>query len=127
MTWDNVIGVDTNTPYDNTRMKNLAPNGTMAGIDRTPYQVVENRPTPELANHRTPIARLYATGGSWHVGSNAGSTESYNCYKIIAKDLGLGKPWEEAGKQEPDSLVEQVKLVKKRVRDSLRAGTRQKT
>jgi phytoene dehydrogenase-like protein len=126
MTWDNVIGVDTNTAYDHTRMRNLGPNGTMAGIDRTPYQVFENRPTPELANHRTPIARLYATGGSWHVGSNAGSSESYNCYKIIARDLDLGKPWEEAGKEEPDSLVEQVKLVKKRVQDSLREKTRQK-
>jgi phytoene dehydrogenase-like protein len=123
MTWDNVIGVDTNTAFDHTRMKNLGPNGTMAGIDRLPYQVVENRPTPELANHRTPIERLYATGGSWHVGSNAGATESYNCYKIIAKDLGLDKPWEEPGKEEPDSLVEQQRIVRKRVQDSLREGT----
>jgi phytoene dehydrogenase-like protein len=69
----------------------------------------------------TPIANLYATGGSWHVGSNAGSTEAYNCYRIIAKDLGLGKPWEEPGKEEPDSLVEQLKIVKKRVQDSPRA------
>jgi phytoene dehydrogenase-like protein len=113
MTWDNVIGVDTNTAYDHTRMRNLGVNGTMAGIDRSPFQIEENRPTPELANHRTPIKNLYATGGSWHVGSNAGSTEAYNCYRIIAKDLGLGKPWEE-----PDSLVEQLTIVKQRVRDS---------
>ena len=106
MTWDNVIGVDTNSPYDNLRMKNLAPNGTMAGIDRSYFQVEDNRPTPELANHRTPIKNLYATGGCWHVGSNAGSTESYNCYKIIAKDLNLAKPWEEPDKKEPESLVE---------------------
>ena len=46
MTWDNVIGVDTNSAYDHTRMKNLGPNGTMAGIDRSPHQVEENRPTP---------------------------------------------------------------------------------
>ncbi len=30
MNWDNVIGIDTNSPYDNLRMKNLAPNGTIA-------------------------------------------------------------------------------------------------
>jgi phytoene dehydrogenase-like protein len=119
MTWDNVIGVDTNCAYDHQRMRNLGPNGTWAGIDRPPFQTEENRPTPELANHRTPIQNLYATGGSWHVGSNAGATESYNCYRIIAKDLGLGKPWEEPGKEEPDSLVEQLKLVKKRVQASL--------
>jgi beta-carotene ketolase (CrtO type) len=121
MTWDNVIGVDTNSAYDHRRMRNLGPNGTMAGIDRSPYQTEENRPTPELANHRTPIPNLYATGGSWHVGSNAGSTEAYNCYRIIAKDLGLGKPWEEAGKAEPDSLVEQLRIIKKRVQESPRA------
>jgi hypothetical protein len=56
------------------------------------------------------------------VGSNAGSSESYNCYKIIAKDLGLAKPWEEAGKEEPDSLVEQVRIVRKRAQAAAREG-----
>ena len=121
MTWDNVIGVDTNTPYDCLRMKNLAPDGTMAGIDRPTYQCFENRPTPELANHRTPVKNLYATGGCWHVGSNSGSSESYNCYKIIATDMGLGKPWEEPGKEEPDSLVQQLRTLIKRVQDSVKA------
>jgi beta-carotene ketolase (CrtO type) len=120
MTWDNVVGVDTNCAYDHRRMRNLGPNGTWAGIDRPSFQIDENRPTPESANHRTPIQNLYATGGSWHVGSNAGSAEAYNCYRIIAKDLGLAKPWEEAGKEEPDSLVAQLEIVKQRVQASLR-------
>jgi phytoene dehydrogenase-like protein len=116
MTWDNVIGIDTNSPYDNLRMKNLGPNGTMAGIDHTPSQSGNNKPTPELVNYRTPIKNLYGTGGCWNVGSNAGATESYNCYKIIAMDHGLGKPWEEPGKEEPDSLVQQQQIVMRRVR-----------
>jgi phytoene dehydrogenase-like protein len=116
MTWDNVIGVDTNCAYDHRRMRNLGENGTMAGIDRSPFQTEENRPTPELANHRTPIRNLYATGGSWHVGSNAGASEAYNCYRIIAKDLNLGKPWEQPGKEEPDSLVHQFRYVQERIR-----------
>ncbi len=29
-----------------------------------------------------------------------------------AKNEGLGKPWEEPGKEEPDSLVEQMKIKK---------------
>ena len=124
MTWDNVIGVDTNCAFDHKRMTNLGPNGTMAGVDRPLHQIAENRPTPELADHRTPIERLYATGGAWHVGSNAGATESYNCYKIIAKDLGLGKPWEEPGKEEPDSLVEQQRIIRRRVQDSLQGDVR---
>jgi len=118
MTWDNVIGIDTNSPYDNLRMKNLGPKGTMAGIDRPLYQVDVNRPTPELANHRTPIKGLYATGGCWHPGSNASAAESYNCYKIIAADMGLAGPWDEPGKEEPDSLVEQLWKVRKRVQES---------
>jgi hypothetical protein len=35
--------------------------------------------------------------------------------KIMAKDMGLPKPWEQPGKEEPDSLVEQVKLLWKRM------------
>jgi phytoene dehydrogenase-like protein len=118
MTWDNVIGVDTNSPYDSLRMKNLGPNGAMSGIDHPVYQMLANRPTPELANHRTPVKNLYATGGCWHVGSNAGSGESYNCYKIIANDLGLGKPWEEKGKEEPDSLLQKLWEIRKKVQGS---------
>ena len=68
MTWDNIIGVDTNSPYDALRMKNLGPNGNMAVLDCSLYQRDANRPTPELANHRTPIKNLYATGSAWSPG-----------------------------------------------------------
>ena len=117
MTWDNIIGVDANTPLDHTRLKNMAPNGNMASIDHVPYQWADLRPTPELANHRTPIKNLYATGAAWHSGANSGSSEAYNCYKIIAKDMGLGKPWEEPGKEEPESLVEQCKVINQKIKD----------
>jgi len=83
-------------------------------IDHDPWQFFENRPIPELANHRTPVKNLYATGAGWHM-PTSGSSEAYNCYKIIAKDLNLGKPWEEKGKEDPDSLVEQVNLYMKRL------------
>ena len=66
---------------------------------------------------RKAIKNLYGTGGCWWVGSNAGASESYNCYKIIAKDLNLPKIWEESDKKEPDSLVDQVFAAKKRLRD----------
>lgn len=112
MNWDNIIGVDSNSPYDCLRQKNMAPNGNMTVVDCSLYQRAANRPTPELANHRTPIKNLYATGSAWSPGGWAASAESYNCYKIIAGDLGLGKPWEEPGKEEPDSLVEQQKITK---------------
>ena len=117
MTWDNVIGIDTNSPFDYPRMRNLAPYGNFAGIDQTPSQSGANRPTPELANHRTPIKNLYCTGGFWHIGGEASSAQAYNCYKIIASDMGLGKPWKEKGKEEPDSLIEQCRLLTARMRE----------
>jgi len=118
MTRNNIIDYYGNTPYDNLRMKNFAPNGSNAIIDCAPYQRNENRPIPELTNHRTPIRNLYATGACWHPGANASAAESYNCYKIIAKDLSLPKPWEEHGKEEPDSLVEQMKIITRRIQES---------
>jgi phytoene dehydrogenase-like protein len=118
MTWDNVIGCDSSTPYDQLRLKNLGPNGCMALLDRVPYQADDKRPIPELANHRTPIKNLYATGSAWHLGANSGASESYNCYKIIAKDMNLGKPWEEPGKEEPYSLYQLWLTILKRLQDS---------
>ena len=117
MNWNNVIGIDSNSPYDCLRMKNLAPTGNFSGLDRSLWQMNASRPTPELANHRTPIKNLYATGGCWHIGSNAGANESYNCYKIIATDLDLGKPWEEPGKEDPFALREIQRELIQRQRD----------
>jgi beta-carotene ketolase (CrtO type) len=117
MTWDNIIGIDTNSPFDHVRMKNLAPHGNFAGIDMTLSQRGDNRPTPELANHRTPVQNLYCTGGFWHLGGECSASQAYNCYKIIASDMGLGRPWEEPGKEEPDSLVEQTRLTTRRMRE----------
>ena len=111
MTWDNLIGIDCNTPYDNCRLLNMAPNGTMTVVDHVPYQFYENRPTPELTNHRLPVKNIYATGAAWPMGANSGSTEAYNFDKIIAKDMNLPVPWQEPGKEEPESLYQQWLMV----------------
>jgi beta-carotene ketolase (CrtO type) len=119
MSWDNVIGVDSNSPYDCLRMKNLAPHGNCQTVDRSVFQQNENRPIPELANHRTPVENLYATGAAWHPGPNGGCGESYNCYKIIAGDLGLDNPWDKLGNDETESLVESMRGVVRRAQASL--------
>ncbi|MFC1868502.1 phytoene desaturase family protein [Thermodesulfobacteriota bacterium] len=99
MTWDNVIGYYPNTPYDIAkRLPNMGPEGCWAIIDFIPSQFGRNRPIPELARHRTPIENLYATGSAWHPFANATCMQGYNCYKIIAEDFGLGKPWEKEGR-----------------------------
>jgi phytoene dehydrogenase-like protein len=120
MTPDNIIGIDTNSPYDNLRLKNLAPHGNFAGIDRTLWQSMGNRPTPELSSHRTPVKNLYCTGGFWPIGGNASVEAAYNCYKSMAKDMGLGKPWEEKGKEEPDSLVQWTRWATQKMRESFK-------
>ena len=34
-----------------------------------------------------------------------------NCYKIISRDMNLPKPWEEQGKEDPESSYEQWKII----------------
>jgi len=115
MTWDNIIGVAADTPYDCLRMKNMGPNGNWAVIDNVPHQLIYGnfRPIPELADYRTPIKNLYATGAGWPNGIGASVAASYCCYKIIAEDLGLAKPWLEPGKEEPDSLTQQALKIER--------------
>jgi len=120
MTWDNVIGYAPDTPYDCLRLKNMAPHGCWSVIDSVPHQLGRYRPIPELAGHRTSIKNLYAagTGISMDGASLAGG---YTCYKVIAEDLDLGKPWLDPGKEEPDSLVQQVLDTEKRLQESVKA------
>jgi len=96
MTWDNVIGYDPITPYDIAkRLSNMGPEGNWGVIDHLASQVGKNRPIPELAQHRTPIKNLYATGSAWPPFGMATTNQGYTCYKVIAEDFGLRKPWEE--------------------------------
>ena len=94
MTWDNIIGYVPITPYDSCQLANMAPTGNWAVIDMIPSQIGKYRPVPELANSRTPVKNLYATGSAWHPYAEAASWQSYICYKVIAQDLGLTKTWE---------------------------------
>jgi len=100
MTWDNVIGYNPITPYDTAAFApNYAPAGGFAIIDNTPSQVGRFRPIPELADHRMPgIPNLYPTGGAWPPEGGGHCCAGYNCYKAIAQDLGLEKPWEKKGR-----------------------------
>lgn len=98
MTWDNVIGYYPLTPLDCCNTKNMAPEGNWAVIDHVPNQMGRSRPIPELASHRTPISGLYATGAAWHPSGGGFACQGYNCYKVIAEDLGLELPGKKAGR-----------------------------
>lgn len=98
MTWNNVIGYYAGTPFDHCKLANMAPTGCMSVIDDVPGQLGRNRPIPELSSYRTPIKNLYATGSAWYPLGMSSSWSAYCCYKIIAEDYGLGKPWQQNGR-----------------------------
>ena len=70
------------------------PDGNAGPIDLYEGQYGRYGPVVELNSHRIPgIKNLYATGG-WK-GTTASCQAGYTCYKVIAEDLGLRKPWDE--------------------------------
>ncbi len=99
MTWDNVIGYSCTTPWDVAALENYAPTGGLSIMSNIPDQSGRMRPIPEWCNHRIPeIGQLYATGAAWPPAGCASSTQGYVCYKIIAEDFHLQKPWDMEGR-----------------------------
>jgi beta-carotene ketolase (CrtO type) len=96
MTWDNIIGFNPQLPYDAARRGlNFWPDGNAGVIDVYPGQLGKIGPIPEMAQYRLPgIKNLYHCG-SWRFPSGGNCCQGYVCYKVIAGDLGLRKPWEE--------------------------------
>lgn len=97
MTWDNVIDYNAVHPRYMADMCRNYVSGNPLIVDPVPCQSGRFRPLLELAGHRTPINGLYATGSGWHPYPSAHSCQGYNCYKVMADDFGLRKPWEENG------------------------------
>ena len=100
MTWDNVTGYNPVTPYYTANMaRNFAPAGNWCVLDNVPSQMGKFRPIPELAGHKMPgVESFYCTGSGWHPYGAGHSAQGYNCYKVIAEDLGLIKPWDKEGR-----------------------------
>lgn len=69
---------------DNPHMIHGAPHGGARGIAFSGSQ----RPVPGWAQHRTPIAGLYQTGGTTHPGGSITGAPGRNAAWILLEDLG---------------------------------------
>ena len=97
MTRDNVIDDFFYTPQDQEDEMRLMEGDFCNGSGKL-SQMGSNRPFPEAAQYRTEIENLYLCGPFMHPGGGASAAPGYNCFKIIAEDLGLDKFWEKLGR-----------------------------
>lgn len=99
MTRENVIGSYFDTPLDRIRRSlSWTKMGNPAGPIDCLHQMDRCRPLPELAHYKMPIENLYLSTAVCHEAGGVTLSPGYNCYKVIAEDFGLKKPWEEKGR-----------------------------
>ncbi len=99
MTWDNIIGVYANSPWDSYLRNINMLDGCMVCLSEISSQIGRYRPTPELSGYKVPgVESLYLCSSANHVMGAVFSASGYNCYKVIAQDLGLPKPEDKYGR-----------------------------
>lgn len=89
MTRDNVIGARIYNPYDVEAGHPDMIEGGWAEGSMIASQLGRFRPFPEMANYRTPVQNMYICSSNLHSAAGIARGSSYNCYQIIAQDLGL--------------------------------------
>lgn len=98
MTWDNVIAIHVDTPYDVEKRLINAREGSGTTNAALPFQWGRYRTIPELSGYRMPLNNLYLCSADAHPGHGIARGSGYICFKLIAQDLGLKKIWEEKGR-----------------------------
>jgi phytoene dehydrogenase-like protein len=61
--------------------------GTVTHGAFLPYQMGSQRPLPELAQYRTPVANVYLCGSGSHPGGGITMAPGYNAARAILDDL----------------------------------------
>jgi phytoene dehydrogenase-like protein len=59
-----------------------------------PKSLLEQRPTRELSQYRTPIEGLYMCGASQHPHGYITFAPGYNCLQVVAEDHGMERWWD---------------------------------
>lgn len=83
-----VLHYELRTPLDLERKLALT-DGCIWHLQHTPELLLGNRPLPELAHYRAPIAGLYLGGSGQHPGGEVSGIPGHNAAHEILKDLQL--------------------------------------
>jgi phytoene dehydrogenase-like protein len=75
------------TPAD-LQERVLLTDGNIHHLDLSPSQVLWQRPIPELAHYRAPIAGLYCCGAGQHPGGEVTGAPGHNAAHVVLEDLG---------------------------------------
>jgi phytoene dehydrogenase-like protein len=86
---DNIIGMHFKTPLDLTRYNNALVETDIQHIGFYSWQLGGNRPVPGWGQYRTPVDKLYMTGGSTHPGGGVTGGPGRNAAQVIMEDFGL--------------------------------------
>ena len=98
VTKDNFIEAFITTPDDVVNRNPCMPQGGWGALDAYASRLGRLRPLPELSSYRMPVKNYYLCSSAAHSAHGIGRGSSYNCYKVIAKDLDLSyRPWEDRG------------------------------
>ena len=84
------------TPWD-LEQDVLLTDGNIHHVDITPSQMFWQRPIPELARYRAPIAGLFLCGAGQHPYGEVSGAPGHNAAHAILEDLGVMEPgsWEQ--------------------------------
>jgi len=93
LTADKLLGRYVYTPFEYAEKLVSMRGGNWALGTMDAKQWYTNRPSPELAQYRTPIKRLYICSSSCHPGGSIFLAAGYNAANAVADDLGVKKWW----------------------------------
>lgn len=93
LTDDAIVDWSVFTPYDISRkLPNMVKGDWMMG-EISLDNMLDQRPSPELGQFRTPIEGLYMAGSTQHPHGFITFGPGYNALQVIADDIGLEKWW----------------------------------
>jgi phytoene dehydrogenase-like protein len=111
MTAANIIGVHVSTPHD---VEKLHPDNIEGGYSQgstIASQMGRYRPAPGLSGYRTLLDNVYNCSSNLHSGSGIGRGSSYNCFQVMAADLGLKMPAASKDRTVPAALQKRAETT----------------